>query len=333
LHFGYFWSQIRPLIEEHSLDAPIEERRREIAALKEYWRPFIEKERVQDLSTYQSLERALAGGELSSSEEGFGGAYFLRNEEGKPLFVIKPVDEDILCLNNRKGYASPFNERRFRVREEIPLYRSVQTDVLASDLAELVGLSQMTPKTFMAIIKDDHFYDLHPLCSYKEKLCSVQFYIPESQELFNLLRDWIDQNWSEEAIEAAIDQRDFEDLNILIWLLYDTDAHTSNFLAYEKEPGLYGLKKIDNSLSLPEKNRELSNSLSLFPNSTHALSLRARKLIAALPLSAIATKFNAYNMGEALEAFQERAALLQQLATQENLPIREIDFRLSILSH
>ncbi len=310
IHSGHFWPEgdVRELILK---------RQEEIRAQREHWRPFI-KENAQ-------LDKALTEGVLISIEEGYGGAYFLQGSQGHLLFVIKPVDEDIFCLNNRKCYGSPFNHSKLRVRDEIPLYRSAQTDALASDIAEIIGLSHITPRASMALVYQEHFSE--------EKLCSVQEYIPQAHELFELLQTWIDAEWSAEQLEKAFDQTNFEQTNLFVWLLYDTDAHAGNFLAYEKNSEVYHLKKIDNNLSFPEKNAHLDNTLSLLPNANQTLSQELKTRIATLPMQKMIQKFHDYEMQPAIQAFEERVEVLKILANGPDISLKEIDLRLSLLKY
>ena len=72
-------------------------------------------------------------GGLDPLPGGMGGAYLLLDQNEEKAYLLKPSDEDILALNNRKHNASPFDGKktRERVRGGIPLYLTVQTEVLA----------------------------------------------------------------------------------------------------------------------------------------------------------------------------------------------------------
>jgi len=320
---NYFFSQP----EEKNLPYLIQQRRVELKALKEEWRSIIQSRLIDKYPAfYNQLESILKKGELIQVSEGLGGTYFLLNEKKEICFVIKPMDEDILCLNNYKDFATPFNNKEMRVRAEIPLYRSCQNSAAAASLARLINLPEVTPNTYIAIIKSHHFYDLSNIeLQEKEKLCSVQEYLPHSQELYDQLQEWIKEGLSDSAIGELIDQQDFEEANLFIWLCFDNDAHVGNFRSFKKSTGLFGLKKIDNNLTFPEKNRDLLNCLSLFPNAEKSLSESSRELINNIPFTQIANELIFYDLESSLPALKERLSLLQELIKKREITIREIN--------
>jgi len=348
--FGEVWEDVQTLVENGEIFSLIAKRREEIQAQKEHWRPFITQS-INVLPFYSSFAHVIHQGHLIPLEEGFGAAYLLIDKRQHPQYIIKPVDEDILCLNNYKYFASPFNNDSVRAREFIPLYRSSQTDCLASEIAILLGIPYITPETVMHIVKNDTFYDiteslettdsfsLIPCCGNidKEKLCSIQYFLPNSYEFYDVLKEWDEQNLPLETIRSMLDQDDFEDMCFFIWTIYDTDAHSGNIRLYVKDTApdghiIYGLRKIDNNLSLPEKNRSLLNCLAYLPNARSPLSPRIQKLIAEIPISQILDRFYLYEMENCIPAFQERVAALQALATRKDLTIADINERLSLLS-
>src|SRR3989442_12751942 len=112
----FFTPQIKKLSEKELSDL-ICERHKEINEKKEHW-----KKKLAESEHQQSIDQ----GRLHAVEEGNGGAYILYDQNETPRFVIKPNDEDIFCLNNRKEFASPFFNRAFRVRKEVTTYRAAQ---------------------------------------------------------------------------------------------------------------------------------------------------------------------------------------------------------------
>ena len=161
------------MIDQEILSSLIQERRREIHVLKESWRPLLPS-------------RVISGQNiLIPIKEGTGGAYYLYHNE-VPRFVIKPVDEDIYCLHNRKKKMSPFNDLSHQVRPAIPLYHSAQIETCCYAIATLSGLREVTPPTWMELIVSDAFFDISQEVSsdpasyfsmqgqQMEKLCSVQ---------------------------------------------------------------------------------------------------------------------------------------------------------------
>ncbi|HSX03905.1 MAG TPA: hypothetical protein VLG76_04165 [Rhabdochlamydiaceae bacterium] len=347
LHFGRLWDQIRDLHDEDLLLSTILKRRKEIAAIKEHWRSKVDNFKSgYDAPFYEKIENSIKEGTLAASKEGFGAAYFLFDQQKNPCFVIKPIDEDILCLNNRKYYASPYNDYRFRVRLDIPLYRSAQAEALSYAVAQEIGLSHMTPKTIISIVKSENFFDISDLLTGmekelflqeagypdKEKLCSIQEYIPNMKELFELVHDWIDRDLSDEEIQNSINQNDFEDVMILIWTTYDTDAHAGNIhVKADSQNLVYSLQKFDNGLTFPNKNKHLFNSLSFIPNALHPFSLAAQQKIRDIPISKIVELMEDYEMQDSIGAFLERMEILQLLNARKEITIYEIDLRLHAL--
>jgi hypothetical protein len=352
LQFGFIWQVIQELVVQNKLNELIKDRRQEIKEKKEHWRPEIEKLQQDSLdgSFYQNFETILQTGRLIKVEEGAGAAYFLLDKNSIPYFVIKPIDEDIFCLNNRKFLGSPYNEELFHVRPNIPLYRSAQTDVLAFRIASLMGIAEITPETVMAIISNSEFYDLSDHLTAeelqdfikdtgsidREKLCSIQTFIPDSKELFEVIHEWLHANYSNDQIESFIDQNDFEDANLFIWSIYDNDAHGGNIRVYVKKTDehgnkIYGIRKVDNGLSNPEKNRYLVNYLAYLPNAEKALSERAKAKIAQIPISEIAAEMRNFEMEACIDAFKERIEVLQILAKRKDITIAEINLRMSAL--
>ncbi len=357
--FGWDWLSITedfPTIE--SLYEAILERRRQIEEVKEKWRPYIKMIGkfdpihigLSELSQGRNPQGAypFPPENLALIGNGISGSYFLSDENGEIRYVVKPIDEDICCLNNRKGFSSPYTEST--IRENMTLYLSSMREAMAYETAKLIGTTNVSPPTTLAIIESDAFYDQldgidpsereryersvinRPI---REKLCSVQEYVPNSKELFEGLQEFQEMGLSDEEIAARIDTRDFEDANILLWCTYDTDGHMGNFLVYPKsydEIGneILGIKKIDNGLAFPEKNEQLRNNLRYLPNAEKSLSAEGRAKIAAIPIEALADKLEQFGLDRSVDALQERLLFLKQLVAENpELTIREIDQRMS----
>ncbi len=335
--FGRLWPQIRRLEKNGLLYTMISERREEIETIKNHWQA-----KLSPLS-FEGFNSLFQEGTLIRSEKGCGSAYFLLDKENKPQFVIKPFDEDILCLNNPKHFASPYNDKAIRVRDDIPLYRSAQAEALASAIAKTLGISNQTPATELAILSHDQFFDITEHLSTeasllyqtgkpdREKLCSVHPYLSDIKNLYELVEEWLEQNLAEETILTLIDQEDFEKLFLLIWLLYDTDAHAGNLYAQKDHNGVYHLLKLDNGLAFPDKNSHLLNALYFFPHSHRSLSKQSHLLIQNLPLDECISHFLFFEMEDALDAFLQRVAVLQELLAKNTYSLREIDTRLRSL--
>jgi len=343
LHFGRLWKQIKHLEESNQLEGMIEKRRQELLQQKEHWRGKIEP--FSQNSFHKELKKTLATGELSPSDLGCGGAYILYDESGAPCFVVKPIDEDILCLNNRKFFASPYHNKAFRVRADIPLYRSAQTEALAYRFAQLLHSTHLSPETALAIISSPSFHDIGDRLAPEEKaafyakvgaadrerLCSIQRFLSYEESLYDVIQSWVGEDLTEEQAGEKLDSRDFEDLMLFIWSIYDTDGHVGNFPAIKGEDTIYHLKKIDNGLAFPNQNSNLFNVLYFLPHARQPLSERLKKSIEQLPLDEMIEAILFFEMAECKEAFIERMDVLQSLSRRADMTFCELDMRLRAL--
>lgn len=350
-HWGYLWDYIKENnLSIEAITNEICQRRVELQAQKEHWRSFT---KAPTRNTFgERLNEALTNGYLVPTDQGQGAAYFLYDGNSNPVFVLKPVDEDIFCLNNRKHVASPFNNEEFRVRKDIPLYRSAQTDALGFIAAEAVGIAHITPKAEMHIISSSAFYDLTFQLSDSdkeklslligspdlEKLCSVQEFVAESVNMQHQVYRWIQEGLTEENLEAYLCPKDFEDANLFIWITGDTDAHPGNFLVYKKEVSeegkeVYGIKKIDNGLSFPDDNSDFTNFLMYFDVKHRPLTDRLRAMIKEIPVEKIVKGMQELEMSiPSMVACVKRIRLIQELAKREDMSIYEMNLRLMLLS-
>jgi hypothetical protein len=351
IYFGTFSSQLEQL-KEFELLPLIGERRGELYAQKEHWRAFVNANHLgKEGDFYAQIERALKEGKLIPNISGSSSSYFLVDSQGMERFVVKPVDGDIYCLNNRKGFGSPFNDTEHIFRESIPLYRSAQTDAFCWEVASLAGLTVSTPRTVIGIVEDSGFYDFSLDLKEEvkdrvlqdsgmpdiEKLCFVQEFIPDSQNLLERLHEFYTEELSDEEIASRFDQDDFEQVCLLLWLSFDNDAHGGNFLTYVKRTDafgnkIYGLKKIDNNLSFPEKNTQYIDILAWLPNALLPISAKLKQTIANLPVDQILQRMDDYELFNCKEAFKERVEIIKTLAQREGITTAEIDLRMSILS-
>ncbi len=351
LHFGAFLQQLEQCKEQGRLYEMIKERRLELMEQKEHWRPFVQEEQKKDHEFYADFQKELETGKLIPSPVGNGGAYFLVDPCDQPRYVVKFVEEDIFCLNNAKEYGSPFHDREHRVRDEIPLYRSAQTEAFCCEVASLAGIAHTTPKTVMGILFEAVSYDCGDWLEENlkmqflqttgrpdpEKLCSIQEFIPEAKHLTELLHEYYVAKLSDAEIAAHFDQSEFEEICLLLWLCYDTDAHGGNFLTYVKRveangKNVYGIKKIDNGLAFPEKNSEYFNILTWMPNSLLPLSEELKQKIFQLPIETLLRRMDDYELSNCKEAFMQRVEVLQTLAERDDITLAEVDIRLNFLS-
>jgi len=348
-HFGYLWDYIKDNhISLESVATEINTRRSELSQQKNHWRDYSEIHKQPSFSN--RFQDALQSGHISPCPKGCGSAYFLYDANDIPRFVIKPVDEDIYCLNNRKHFACPFIGSEFRVRQGIPLYRSAQTDVLCYQVAEALGIPYITPKTEMWILSSQNFYDLSMNLTEAdkdalmkiignpdfEKLCSVQEYVPDSIVMLDKLYEWIEKG-DEDLMGESVCPQDFEDANLFVWTTYDNDAHPGNFLFYPKEIKedqtiIYGIKKVDNGLSFPEKNTDFTNFLMYFDSAKDPLSDRSKEKIKEIPIGDIVKRMQELELPiPAITAFVERVRVLQELAKRKGISTYEINLRLMLL--
>jgi hypothetical protein len=273
-------------------------RQSEIQEKKEKWRP-----RAQNVSAQSEWKEISGGG---------GGVYRIGD-----FFIVKPEDEGIYCLNNPKNLATPFNDDQHRLRDYVPAYQQVEREFLSSQVAEVVGLGYITPHVDVIIITNELFFG-----DDKEKLCTVQEYIIDGMSLFE---------WQRQNDGTQIDMRNFEDVNILMWLIYNTDGHANNFFVCPKEEGVVTIKEIDNGMAFPEKNSHFYNILSLRREAKQPLSEYGRDLILGLPIAEIVREMRNLELDNCVGAFLERVDVLQELCQRGTVTIEEVNIRMQLL--
>lgn len=325
-------------------------RHEEIKKIRESFRLFIESNKSLSSLYAELLSRAVYNRpdgtyeltHLYPVDEGISGTYFLFDESNRPLFVIKPFDEEAGCINNPKWFSGLSDSNP--IRDYMPLYHSAMREVLAYQIALQIGVGSIAPETVLAIIRADQFYDysqhisLEELANYleqcgpvdREKLCSVQEYVPNAKPLWEMISDLERSGLTPKEVAARFDQDDFENVNLLLWTTYDTDAHMGNLLAYPKSVDefghqIYGIKKIDNGLAFPDRNKQLRNNLAYMENAHMPLSDAAKEKIAKMDVEALAEQFKIYGLDSAIPALKERIPYLQKLAQQPDITIYEIN--------
>lgn len=288
-------------------------------------------------------ERAFSFSALSvqqNEESGISGSYILIDSRGRRRFFVKPLDEEAGCIHSQR-FSSPLSACPFR--RGIDLYQSCMREVLASMMAKKLGVGNIVPKTVLGIIESDVFFDLEnnidpkELVRYlqyfperqKEKLCSVQEYVEEGISLFEALHQMIENGLSDEQIERSFDQDDFENTHLLLWTIFDTDAHMGNFLVYPKGVDsvgneILGIKKIDNGLAFPEKNVGFQSGLTFLPNAKKALSERMKRKILSLEAKDFEKDFLKLGLEGSFDSLETRISILKTLIEKKGITLREI---------
>jgi hypothetical protein len=353
LHFGREWPKILPHLQD-DLYPLIIHQRYFIERQKENCRPLIEfEEQVVVKPFYDEFKKVLSTGYTLPTKLGGGGVYILYNASHEPSFLIKPNDEAILCLNNPKHRGSPFNNKSHRLRDAIPLYKTCETEAAVSAISKEIQIEQCTPETHLAILSSPLFYDLsshlqgNALTEFiekcgipaSEKLCSIQRFIPDSIDLQQAMHEWFEAGF-EEQFPLPIDQETFEEVILLLWIIYDSDGHSSNFRIFFKSldekrypnSAIYGIKKIDNGLSLPEENNHFLNYLSYLPNAKIAPSQTLLEKITSINEETLCKILDRYHLSQAKPALKDRIEVLKNLSHHPGLTLDEINKRFELLN-
>jgi hypothetical protein len=330
------WCVHGPKEDASHLLPQVQECRAEISHLLEMTRTTLVPVREVELCATQMWPNGtyqIDPAALRPIEDGISGSYFLVNPEGVPKFVVKPMDEDISALNNPKGYGCFYFENMF----DMQLYRAVFREMAVSSMAKSIGVSSVAPETALAILESERFFDVADIeptlgPKNKEKLCSCMEFIPNSQHLGETLQTLQQMGLSDEEIRQRFDQDDFEDANILIWATGEQDAHLWNLLTCVKGYDacgneIYGIKKIDNGLCLPENPSGFNrNGLAYMPNARLPLSDRALTKIFAMNPDAIANILQKNQLQAAIPATMERIARLKAIVSENTqLTVHQIN--------
>ncbi len=339
----------------------IKERRTEIKEQKEKWKAEVDSKLPTD--TAVRVKKLEQEGNIKALEGGMGGAYLLNDAAGHPRYVLKPSDEDVLALNNRKCKATLASGKSIaimeRLRRGIPLYTTVQAEVLAYRVAADLGFAHITPHTDMVIFRSDGFHDMMDNVEEakgengakvleevggppdKEKLCSVQEFVPNSIELLDLLNSITTRANNEDLtgsqkgdiLMRAIDQKDVEDCILYACFVGEADGNCGNYRLQQKgvdERGdpTYKMVKVDNALTFSESNEDFNIFLDELPQAREGLSEAAKDQIRALTeekMDSIIQKMRDLGRSEkAVEAFKKRVVILKQCAAIEDVTLAEL---------
>lgn len=321
--------------------------RTKIGEIKDSWRTFIEETmRSKQYAIYDEL--ASYGDNLTLVRGGFGAGacYYLIDNEGIPQFVIKPFDEDIMAMNNAKGFFGldiPLEEGGLW---GVPRYMSHQIDMMASDLAMMLGVGEITPETAMVIIDDTDgtFFDLVKNVEGGElieelramlgspdgeKLCSIQRFVPNARELFEVRHELMQEGYRGSELAQFFDQDDFEQAMFFMMVSGELDGHEGNILAYVKRIGedgkpIYGLRKIDNGLTFPELRTSVFTTLFFYENANQPFSKEMVSKILRADEEEIVKRMKELGLSDdAAEALKWRVQKLKEGAL-EGLTIEQI---------
>lgn len=332
----------------NSLKEQILKFREVMKEVNEYWKENISHfEKSGDFSIYRDFASVRDSCKIIRNQQsGASGSYLMINPEGEPLFVIKPMDEDIGGINN-PIWSSLALLAKEDIKERISNYRLPRIDMMAHLIAKIAGIEAATPEAVMMLVKDAQFYDFvgslsdeekvlldkELLYVENEKLCSVQRFIPDAKNWYSAIQSLQQEGLTDEEIKKRIDQEDFENANVLMWLTNEEDGHGGNLLGYVKKYNqegnpIWGIKKIDNGLCLGESNGNFSNALVYLPNSQEPLSEKGKEIIRHLDEITIIEKMGVLELEKSIEAFQDRVRLLKEWVEEEGITIHTINDRL-----
>lgn len=225
---------------------------------------------------------------------GKSGVYSLSGVDGKPKFIIKPMDEEIMTLNNPKGYALPHSvvEVPCEAKPGIPTYSALTNGELGYLVAKELGVEDITPRCYVMALTSEQFADITDGMDEnekkeliekggvpdREKLCLVQEFIPNSidlgehilsstkmdqEALMNLNSDEKDQVFKD-TMKNEVDRTMYDKAALLCWVTGEKDGNAGNFLISEldSKTKLRSIYKIDCAASFPEHNQDLTSGLS-----------------------------------------------------------------------
>lgn len=283
------------------------------------WASFVDAEYQKNPDFFSQFWNCLQTGHLNPSVASIGSNYILLDANKHPCFIIKPIDENIYCLNNPNQCMIPLDENR--IRPHIPSCKEALTEACCYEIARACDLP-VTPPTFLGIFFHPQFFFFSPSCfqeNRREKLCSIQQYLPETSSLRALIEETF--LLGEQESLPYFDKENFADVQLFIWITYDNDAHANNFRVGAQNT----LFKIDNALCFPEQNTQFHNFLMNLPQAHTLLSDSIRQKILFLPIEKITQSLTRFQMQSRIPAFYERIFLLQTLAKDPNVTYYQIN--------
>lgn len=298
-----------------------------------------------DIQFHSRVHSLMKNGSLKPVPGGKSGVYFLCDAKGDRKFVVKPYDEDMLTLNNPKGFATPYHDADGMCRPKggIPMFSATKNEAMASAIARELGISRSTAKAQMMILTSDTFHDItddidadpekiaetYGLAD-KEKLCVVQEYISDCREVGDLLLEGSGKDQfafmrmdheartalEREILPKDIDQEMFEEGIILALVCGEADGNAGNFLLSNKpDPQTHkrAVYKIDNAAAFTENNSSINTGvLWLLECSEKPISNKARQMINNLDPDRIASLMKEQGYSDlSISEMQERIYMMK----------------------
>lgn len=292
------------------------------------------------------VQKLMKTGTLKPVSGGKSGVYFLCDNKGVPKYVIKPYDEDMLTLNNPKGFATPFRESDSygcRPKTGVSMYSASTNEMMASVIAREIGVSRCTARAQLMILTSDSFHDITDDIEVdpeeltdtygaadKEKLCVVQEFIPGSTEVGELLLtgsnlsqdEFMEMDWDERStlerniLPKDIDQDMYEEAVILALVCGEADGNAGNYLVsdtVESKTNTRALYKIDNAAAFTDDNSSLRVGAEWVLNCyDKKMSDRAKKIVQDLDADKIADLMQQQGYSEqSISEMRERVLMMK----------------------
>jgi hypothetical protein len=339
-------------------------RKNEILETTNRFKNWVKRENAHN-SDSQAVKDCIRNKQIRFIEDGCGGSYRVHelDASGKeiPKWIVKPLGEDAYCIDNKKEQATPWldTEPLHRVRTRIPLYVTPQNEALACRIAEIAGISQATPYTFLDILECPLFHDLLDDCrgeleasndpedkkildqvgklSSKTKLCSVQRYVSNVGDIMHVFDPTVEPECYDPEFWNAFDHSSFEEVHLLLLLLGENDGNLGNFLCQKDENGTNSIIKIDNGLIFPTHNQsntkrvEYLNVLAKHPAMKQQVSEQLKQKIIAIDKEKIARAAKDFGREDGIQAFEERLSVLKELVQRPGMTLLEIEMRIALL--
>ncbi len=229
----------------------------------------------------------------------------------------------------------------------IHIYETAKNAQLAFTTAKLLEIPEATPETEIMIIEHQDFHDIldgikdagvddieSKIPTSKEKVCTVQKYIPGCEDLGSILIKKAGSREKYEALSEAdklamtptFDPSQFEAVAILALVIGETDGNSGNLMSATMSSGAPGIFKIDNAASFPDHNQALTTGIIWAEhNYKEKISDKAVKIILNIKENEIVGHMRSLNKSEkSIQAFEERVELLKEMAPK-NLSWAEME--------